>query len=111
MNQTFSDVVKISKSFPKELYIQRIATDKEMLIASYGQKKHQSSVEDRERVKQDIETVMADLAQKYGDDIVLLESPENSSTDKVKICEIYIYVNKKFLNYHQKERLAYIVIS
>ncbi|MDC9614110.1 hypothetical protein ABLB69_15940 [Xenorhabdus khoisanae] len=97
MNENFSDIEKIAKSFPKELYKQRLQADREMLIASYDGKKRQFSVEDGELVLQDLETVKFDLAQKYGDDITLLESLQSGSTDKVKSCDMYIHMNKKIL--------------
>ncbi|WP_237387633.1 hypothetical protein [Xenorhabdus sp. Sc-CR9] len=93
--EDFSELIKISILFPPELYAQRVKTDKEMIIASYGEKQHQFSVESSSLALQDIEHIMIDMVHKYGEDIALLESPHRANTNKEKSCKLLIDLNKR----------------
>ncbi|WP_339373959.1 hypothetical protein [Xenorhabdus ehlersii] len=97
INRDIYDILELSKLFPKDLYNQRLRSDREMIIASYSEKQYQSSAEDDVLALQDIETIMVDMVHKYGEDITLLESSQSANTNKEKSCQILIDINKRFI--------------
>ncbi|MBE8595853.1 hypothetical protein [Xenorhabdus sp. BG5] len=97
MNKNVYDLLEISKSFPKELYNQRIKADRELIISSYSEQQYQSSDKDDVLALQDLETIMVDMVHKYGEDITLLDSYQSVTTNKEKSCELLIDINKRFI--------------
>ncbi|PHM46316.1 hypothetical protein Xmau_00726 [Xenorhabdus mauleonii] len=86
------------KFFPKELYLRRVKTDEEMIMASYGEKQYQLSNESNELAFADFNAVIFDLIHnKYGNDFLLLESPESAYSNAEKSCELLIDMNKKIV--------------
>ncbi|MDC9594571.1 hypothetical protein [Xenorhabdus sp. IM139775] len=97
MNKNIYDLLDMEKLFPKALSIQRNKANREMIIASYSERQYQSTIEDYVLALQDLETIMLEMVNQYGEDIALLDSVQSINANQEKGCELLVDINKRFL--------------
>jgi hypothetical protein len=73
----------------KPMMQRRMQADADMMRAAYGKNRHTVTPEEREAAVADVRPIMKELADKYGEDIQLLQMPEKrwarrSSCDMVQ---------------------------
>lgn len=66
----------------------RLDTEAAMLNASYGPNKHTVTAEERANAQRDIATVVQPMAQKYGQDLQLLDAPQNAIGKEKLVCDM-----------------------
>jgi hypothetical protein len=63
----------------KDLMARRMQADADMMRAAYGKNRHTVTPAEREAAVEDVRPIMKALADKYGEDIQLLQMPEKAA--------------------------------
>lgn len=79
--------IDASKYNPPELIQQRLATDNQLVLASYEQPQRNSAEQDLQASLQ-VQRILQQLGQKYGDDLKMLVPPQRNDVDHKRVCEI-----------------------
>ncbi|HFQ9139409.1 TPA: topoisomerase II [Enterobacter cancerogenus] len=72
----------------KEMMSRRMQADADMMRAAYGKKHHTVTQAERETAVADVRPIMKDLADKYGEDIQLLQMPEKAVGKEKLSCDM-----------------------
>ncbi|EMM0837346.1 topoisomerase II [Enterobacter ludwigii] len=72
----------------KDLMTRRMQADADMMRAAYGKNRHTVTPEEREAAVTDVRPIMKTLADKYGEDIQLLQMPEKAVGKEKLSCDM-----------------------
>ena len=72
----------------KDLMARRMQADADMMRAAYGKNRHTVTPSEREAAVEDVRPVMKALADKYGEDIQLLQMPEKAVGKEKLSCDM-----------------------
>ncbi|MFJ5854555.1 topoisomerase II [Enterobacter cancerogenus] len=72
----------------KEMMSRRMQADADMMRAAYGKNHHTVTQAERETAVADVRPIMKDLADKYGEDIQLLQMPEKAVGKEKLSCDM-----------------------
>ena len=72
----------------KEMMSRRMQADADMMRAAYGKNHHTVTQAEREAAVADVRPIMKDLADKYGEDIQLLQMPEKAVGKEKLSCDM-----------------------
>jgi len=72
----------------KDLMTRRMQADADMMRAAYGKNRHTVTPEEREAAVTDVRPIMKTLADKYGEDIQLLQMPEKALGKEKLSCDM-----------------------
>lgn len=72
----------------KDLMTRRMQADADMMRAAYGKNRHTVTPEEREAAVTDVRPIMKTLADKYGEDIQLLQMPEKAVGNEKLSCDM-----------------------
>ncbi|TKK17696.1 topoisomerase II [Enterobacter cancerogenus] len=72
----------------KEMMSRRMQADADMMRAAYGKNHHTVTQAERETAVADVRPIMKDLADKYGEDIQLLQMPEKAAGKEKLSCDM-----------------------
>ncbi|MBT1827739.1 topoisomerase II [Enterobacter bugandensis] len=72
----------------KDLMTRRMQADAEMMRAAYGKNRHTVTPAEREAAVEDVRPIMKELADKYGEDIQLLQMPEKAAGKEKLSCDM-----------------------
>ncbi|MGV2813141.1 topoisomerase II [Enterobacter cancerogenus] len=72
----------------KEMMSRRMQADADMMRAAYGKNHHTVTQTERETAVADVRPIMKDLADKYGEDIQLLQMPEKAVGKEKLSCDM-----------------------
>ncbi|MFJ5980723.1 topoisomerase II [Enterobacter cancerogenus] len=72
----------------KEMMTRRMQADADMMRAAYGKNHHTVTQAERETAVADVRPIMKDLADKYGEDIQLLQMPEKAVGKEKLSCDM-----------------------
>lgn len=72
----------------KEMMSRRMQADADMMRAAYGKNHHTVTQAERETAVADVRPIMKDLAEKYGEDIQLLQMPEKAVGKEKLSCDM-----------------------
>lgn len=76
------------KLLPAEVTQHRLAVDADMMRAAYGPNKHQVTPQEREQAMRDIQPIVQQLVKQYGQDITLMNAPQNAAGKEGVVCNI-----------------------
>lgn len=72
----------------KDLMARRMQADADMMRAAYGKNRHTVTQAEREAAVEDVRPIMKELADKYGEDIQLLQTPEKAVGKEKLSCDM-----------------------
>ncbi|MCK6998623.1 topoisomerase II [Enterobacter kobei] len=72
----------------KDLMARRMQADADMMRAAYGKNRHTVTTAEREAAVEDVRPIMKALADKYGEDIQLLQMPEKAAGKEKLSCDM-----------------------
>ena len=72
----------------KDLMARRMQADADMMRAAYGKNRHNVTPAEREAAVEDVRPIMKQLADKYGEDIQLLQMPEKAAGKEKLSCDM-----------------------
>lgn len=72
----------------KDLMTRRMQADADMMRAAYGKNRHTVTQAEREAAVEDVRPIMKQLADKYGEDIQLLQTPEKAAGKEKLSCDM-----------------------
>lgn len=72
----------------KDLMARRMQADADMMRAAYGKNRHTVTPAEREAAVEDVRPIMKELADKYGEDIQLLQMPEKAAGKEKLSCDM-----------------------
>ena len=72
----------------KDLMTRRMQADADMMRAAYGKNRHTVTPAEREAAVEDVRPIMKQLADKYGEDIQLLQMPEKAVGKEKLSCDM-----------------------
>lgn len=72
----------------KPMMERRMQADADMMRAAYGQNKHTVTPQERETAVADVRPIMKALAAKYGEDIQLLQTPDQAVGKEKVSCDM-----------------------
>lgn len=72
----------------KDLMARRMQADADMMRAAYGKNRHTVTPAEREAAVEDVRPIMKQLADKYGEDIQLLQTPEKAVGKEKLSCDM-----------------------
>ncbi|UAN41427.1 MULTISPECIES: topoisomerase II [unclassified Enterobacter] len=72
----------------KDLMARRMQADADMMRAAYGKNRHTVTQDEREAAVEDVRPIMKALADKYGEDIQLLQMPEKAAGKEKLSCDM-----------------------
>ncbi|HCH0657740.1 TPA: topoisomerase II [Enterobacter asburiae] len=72
----------------KDLMARRMQADADMMRAAYGKNRHTVTPAEREAAVEDVRPIMKALADKYGEDIQLLQMPEKAAGKEKLSCDM-----------------------
>jgi hypothetical protein len=72
----------------KAMMARRMQADADMMRAAYGKNRHTVTPTEREAAVADVRPIMKGLADKYGEDIQLLQMPENAVGKEKLSCDM-----------------------
>ena len=72
----------------KDLMARRMQADADMMRAAYGKNRHTVTPAEREAAVEDVRPIMKALADKYGEDIQLLQTPEKAAGKEKLSCDM-----------------------
>lgn len=72
----------------KDLMARRMQADADMMRAAYGKNRHTVTPAEREAAVEDVRPIMKTLADKYGEDIQLLQMPETAAGKEKLSCDM-----------------------
>ncbi|HHA1916773.1 TPA: topoisomerase II [Enterobacter asburiae] len=72
----------------KDLMARRMQADADMMRAAYGKNRHTVTQAEREAAVEDVRPIMKALADKYGEDIQLLQIPEKAAGKEKLSCDM-----------------------
>ncbi|HBL4918276.1 TPA: topoisomerase II [Enterobacter hormaechei] len=72
----------------KDLMARRMQADADMMCAAYGKNHHTVTQAEREVAVEDVRPIMKQLADKYGEDIQLLQMPEKAAGKEKLSCDM-----------------------
>lgn len=67
---------------------QRMKADVAMYNASFGPRQHQVTPQEREQAHRDIQPIVREMMDKYGDDFGLLAEPHNATGKEMEMCNM-----------------------
>ncbi|MBF2792120.1 MULTISPECIES: topoisomerase II [Enterobacter] len=72
----------------KDLMARRMQADADMMRAAYGKNRHTVTQAERKAAVEDVRPIMKALADKYGEDIQLLQMPEKAAGKEKLSCDM-----------------------
>ena len=72
----------------KQMMARRMQADADMMRAAYGKNRHTVTPAEREAAVEDVRPIMKALADKYGEDIQLLQMPEKAAGKEKLSCDM-----------------------
>ncbi|ABP59150.1 hypothetical protein [Enterobacter sp. 638] len=72
----------------KPMMERRMQADADMMRAAYGKNKHTVTPQERETAVADVRPIMKELAAKYGEDIQLLQTPDQAAGKEKVSCDM-----------------------
>jgi hypothetical protein len=95
----------------KEMMARRMQADADMMRAAYGKNSHNVTPAEREAAVTTVRPIMKALADKYGEDIQLLQMPENAVGKEKLSCDMVQDMWAKVLKLPEQEAAGVIRLA
>lgn len=99
------------KIIPQDVSQRRIETDGEMLRSAYGPDRHTVTEQERQQAQSDIQPIVQQLQQRYGQDLQLMAEPDKAIGKEGLVCNMVQDLWRNVLLLPQPKAAAIIRLS